>query len=277
MKEHRIVALMDQLFKRNNIKITGKGSKWIMFVHGYGCDQSMWRFMLPYFENDFKVILIDLVGSGNSDKTCYDFKKYAHLEMYAEDIIEIIKELNIYPCLFIGHSVSAMIGLLASIIQPELFSAMVMIGPSPCYINVDDYLGGFAKDDIDELMDTLDRNYMGWSAMMAPKIIGDDSKVELIAEMENRFCINQPDIAKHFAKVTFFSDNRKDLHKLNIPSLMIQSAEDFLVPEEVRQYLKSKIVRSKEVLIDTMGHCPHLTAPLPTSSAILEFIHLIGY
>jgi sigma-B regulation protein RsbQ len=257
---------------RNNIKIQGTGSTSMFLVHGYGCDQNMWRFITPEFKEDYKIILIDLVGSGKSDKNAYDYEKYSTLEGYANDIIEICDDLNLQDVCYVGHSVSAVIGLLAVVKRPELFKKLIMIGPSPHYMNTDDYLGGFSRSDINDLMETLDSNYLGWSSAMASVIMGNADRPELAAELEESFCQNNPKIAKHFAKVTFLGDNRSDLARLTTDTLIIQSKIDAIASIEVGQFVHDQITNSKLVVLETTGHCPHLSAPKETVEAMKHYL-----
>jgi sigma-B regulation protein RsbQ len=264
--------MLQKLVARNNITIHGTGSKSMFLVHGYGCDQNMWRFITPQFKEDYRIILIDLVGSGKSDENAYDFDKYSSLEGYADDIIEICDALNLKDVCFVGHSVSAIIGLLAAVKRPALFKKLIMIGPSPRYINDAVYFGGFSQNDIDDLMETLDSNYLGWSSAMAPVIMGNSDRPELAAELEESFCQNNPEIAKHFAKVTFQGDNRSDLNKLTTDTLIIQSMEDAIASVKVGQYVHESIANSTLVIIETTGHCPHLSFPNQTIEAMKKYL-----
>ena len=264
--------MLKKITERNNIKIIGTGSKTMFLVHGYGCDQNMWRFITPQFKEDHKIILIDLVGSGKSDDNYYDYDKYSSLEGYANDIIEICDALSLKRVCFVGHSVSAMIGLLAAIKKPSLFKKLIMICPSPRYINSEDYFGGFSQNDIDSLMETLDSNYLGWSSAMAPVIMGNPDKPELAVELEESFCQNNPEIARHFAKVTFLGDNRSDLKKLTTDTLIIQSNSDAIASIKVGQFVHDNIPNSKLVILDTTGHCPHLSDPDQTIEAMKQYL-----
>lgn len=264
--------MLQKLVTRNNITIHGTGSKSMFLVHGYGCDQNMWRFITPQFKEDYRIILIDLVGSGKSDENAYDFDKYSSLEGYADDIIEICDALNLKDVCFVGHSVSAIIGLLAAVKRPALFKKLIMIGPSPRYINDAVYFGGFSQNDIDDLMETLDSNYLGWSSAMAPVIMGNSDRPELAAELKESFCQNNPEIAKHFAKVTFQGDNRSDLNKLTTDTLIIQSMEDAIASVKVGQYVHENIANSTLVIIETTGHCPHLSFPNQTIEAMKKYL-----
>ncbi len=265
---------MDNIIFRNNVKIFGEGEEVLLFVHGYGCDQSMWRFITPSFEKNYKLILLDLVGSGKSDESKYSFKKYDSLEGYSDDIIEICESLDLHNINFIGHSVSAMIGVLASIKKPSIFKNLILIGPSPCYINDDTgYEGGFSRKDIDELVETLDTNYLGWSSAMAPIIMDNPDRPELAEELEQSFCQNNPDIAKHFAKVTFLGDNRNDLKNVTVKTLVLQSSVDAIAGINVGEYVQENIVNSELVILDTIGHCPHLSAPKETIFALKTYLN----
>jgi sigma-B regulation protein RsbQ len=258
--------------QRNNIHIYGNGNQVILFAHGFGCDQNMWRFVAPAFYDHYKVILFDHVGSGNSDWSSYSATKYDSLDGYARDVLEICDELELADVIFVGHSVSCMIGILAAIREPEQFKRLVLIGPSPCYINNDNYIGGFTREDIMGLMESLDSNYLGWSSAIAPVIMGNSDRPELSEELANSFCRTNPEIAKQFAKVTFLSDNRDDLKKLKTPSLILQCMEDVIAPVEVGEYLHKTIPDNEMVILNASGHCPNLSAPKETIQAIKDFI-----
>jgi sigma-B regulation protein RsbQ len=263
---------MNSLIKKNNVKILGDGDRVLLFVHGYGCNQKMWRFVTPEFEYDYKVILIDLVGYGESDVDAFDKAKYSSLKGYASDIIELCEELELKDITLIGHSVSSMIGLHVSIMAPELINKLIMIGPSPCYIDQDNYTGGFSKEDIDELIDTINSNYLGWSSAITPVIMGNPDKPELTAELKNSFCQTDPEIAKQFAEVTFKGDERKYLDQCFAKTLIIQSKTDIIAPIEVGSYMHKNLVNSKLKILDTNGHCPHMSAPRETIEAIKEYL-----
>jgi sigma-B regulation protein RsbQ len=257
---------------RNNVVVRGSGSRPIVFAHGFGCDQNMWRFVAPEFEDDFKVVLFDHVGAGGSDLSAYSRDKYSSLEGYAQDLLEICEELDLEDVTFVGHSVSSMIGALAAKQRPELFSNLIMVGPSPRYINDDGYIGGFAAEQIEELLAFLDSNHMGWSQAMAPTIMGNADRPELGEELANSFCRTDPEIAKHFARTTFTSDNRTDLEGLNVRTLILQCSEDVIAPVEVGEYVHSKISNSQLVILKATGHCPNLSAPVETTNAIRAFV-----
>ncbi len=244
----------------------------MVFAHGFGCDQNMWRLVTPAFEADYRVILFDHVGCGKSDLQAYDSAKYSNLSGYADDIVEICRELGVRGGVFVGHSVSAMIGILASIQAPELFNELVLVGPSPRYIDDGDYVGGFSKAQIEELLEFLDDNHMGWSAAMGPVIMGNPDRPELTEELVNSFCRTDPDIAKAFARVTFMSDNRRDLPKVTARSLVIQSKEDVIAQQRVGEYVRDAIPKADMVVIDATGHCPNLSAPDEVIEAIQRFV-----
>ena len=257
---------------RNNVRVSGDGPATLVFAHGFGCDQNMWRLLRPSFETRFRVVLFDLVGSGMSDLAAYDRVKYDSLQGYADDVLEIVDEAAAGPVIFVGHSVSAMIGLLAGIKAPELFQAHVMLGPSPCYINDGDYVGGFTRDDIDGLLEALESNYLGWSSTMAPAIMGAPGQPELGAELTNSFCRTDPDIAKHFARVTFLSDHRADLPKSTVPALIVQCSDDMIAPQSVGAYMHAVMPGSVLKVISNVGHCPHLSAPCASVDAMEAFL-----
>ena len=258
--------------QRHNIHVSGAGTQPMLFAHGFGCDQNMWRFVAPEFERDYRVVLFDHVGSGRSDLSAYSRAKYSRLEGYADDVLAICSALSLERAVFVGHSVSAMIGVLAAIREPERFSSLVLIGPSPCYINQDGYVGGFARKDLEALLDFMDSNFLGWAGAVAPKIIGNAERPELAEELTNSFCRTDPDIAKQFAHVTFMSDNRHDLPRLRTPSLILQCSEDIIAPREVGEYVHRALPQSRLVLMRATGHCPNLSAPGETIAAMREFL-----
>lgn len=265
---------MSFVIKRNNINIFGEGDRVMLFAHGYGCNQKMWRFITPAFEKEYKIILIDLVGSGDSDIEHYDTEKYNSLQGYAADIVEICEELTLSKVIFIGHSVSSMIGLHAAILAPHLFEKLIMVGPSPRYINEEGYIGGFDKGDILELLETLDSNYLGWSSAIAPVIMDNPDKPELTDELNNSFCQTDPVVAKQFARVTFLGDDKKHLNKLTTDTLILQCTSDVIAPLEVGKYVHSSLQSSTLKLLEVTGHCPHMSAPEETAQAIKDFLYV---
>ena len=263
--------------QRNNVRVSGSGARTILFAHGFGCDQNMWRFVAPAFEHDYRVVLFDHVGAGRSDISSYDREKYGTLDGYASDVLEICDELSLDEVIFVGHSVSAMIGVLAARQQPGRFAALVLVGPSPRYINDDGYHGGFARSDIDELLESLESNYLGWSAAMAPAIMGNPERAELGGELANSFCRTDPAIAGHFARVTFLSDNRADLSAVDVPTLILQCSDDIIAPTAVGEFVHAKMRRSELVKLKATGHCPNLSAPEETTGAIKSFLDGIAH
>ena len=262
--------------KRNNIHIFGDGPATMVLAHGFGCNQSMWRHFVPAFRDSYRIVLFDLVGSGESDLAAYDELKYDSLHGYADDLLEIIDYCGAGPVTFIGHSVSSMIGLLASNVAPAKFAAHVMVGPSARYIDDDGYRGGFSRADINDLLATMDSNYLGWSSTMAPAIMGVPNQPELGEELANAFCRTDPKIAKHFARVTFLSDHRADLSKSTAPTLILQCTDDLIAPVEVGQFIHNALPQSSLVLIENTGHCPHLSAPDESVAAIRRFFTTLG-
>ena len=263
-----------KILERNNVNVTGntKAETTLMFAHGYGCDQNMWRYVAPAFEDRFRVVLFDHVGAGGSDLGAYRAAKYAELDGYADDVIEIVETLNLTDVVFVGHSVSSMIGVIAANKAPGLFRALILVGPSPSYINEGDYVGGFTRAQIDELMESLDANHMGWSMAMAPVIMGNPDREELGQELTASFCRTDPAMAKAFARTTFLSDSRDALPLVTVPTLILQCSDDVIAPEAVGQYVHSHIPGSTFVLLDATGHCPNLSAPAETIAAIDAFL-----
>lgn len=244
----------------------------MVFAHGFGCDQSMWRFVTPAFEADFRVVTFDLAGNGGADPSAYDTERHSTLQGYADDLVEMCDALGLKDVVLVAHSVSAMIGVLAEVSRPGLFSRLVLVGPSPRYIDADDYRGGFSDADIRELLDSLDSNYLGWSSAMAPVIMGNPERPGLTTELTDSFCRTDPDISRRFARVTFLSDNRGDLSKVSVPTLVLQCRQDVIAPMEVGEYVRDAIPGSTMVVLDATGHCPHLSAPTETVEAISRFL-----
>ena len=258
--------------QRNNVHVSGDGPATMFLAHGFGCDQNMWRLLEPTYSRRYRTVLFDLVGSGNSDLSAYRADKYGTLHGYAEDVVEIAREFGGERNIFVGHSVSAMIGVLADLKAPGLFAAHAMVGPSPCYINDGDYVGGFTRKDIDGLLETLESNYLGWSSTMAPVIMGAPQKPELGVELTNSFCRTDPEIAKQFARATFLSDHRAELAKLQTPALILQCSDDIIAPLSVGDYMQRTLPRGTLKVIKNVGHCPHLSEPGASTDAINEFL-----
>jgi sigma-B regulation protein RsbQ len=260
------------VLQRNHVRLAGHGERTMIFAHGFGCDQTMWRHVAPAFAADFRTVLFDQVGSGGSDLSAYDPGKYADLQGYADDLVEICRELKLQDAIFVGHSVSAMIGVLASLADPSLFAALVLVSPSARYIDDGGYRGGFTAADIDDLLESLADNHLGWSAMMAPVIMGNPDRPELGEELTNSFCRTDPAIARDFARVTFTSDNRADLPRVTARTLVLQCRDDAIASEAVGAYVHDHIAGSEMVLLDATGHCPNLSAPQAVIDAIRDFV-----
>lgn len=258
---------------RNNVRVTGSGSTPMVFAHGFGCDQNMWRYITPAFEDEYRVVLFDYVGSGGSDLDAYDPERYGSLSGYVKDVLQVCDALELRDVIFVGHSVSTMVGVLAALERPELFSALILVGPSPRYIDEEpDYVGGFKREDIEELLETMERNYIGWANYLAPAIMNAPDRPELGRELTESFCSTDPVIARRFAEVTFLSDNRGDLPGVTVPSLVLQCAEDIIAPKEVGQYVAATMPHSTLHMMDATGHCPHLSAPDETVAAMRKYL-----
>jgi sigma-B regulation protein RsbQ len=256
----------------NNVRVQGAGDRAIVFAHGFGCDQNMWRFVAPAFEDRFQTLLFDHAGAGGADPAAYDPVRHASLQGYADDVVEIARAAGVQGGIFVGHSVSGMIGILAAKAAPELFDALVLVGPSPRYIDDGDYVGGFTAEQIEELLEFLDSNHLGWSHAMAPAIMGNADRPELAAELTDSFCRTDPEIAKRFARVTFMSDNRSDLADVAPRVLILQCRDDVIAPMSVGEFVNRAIGGSELVVLDATGHCPNLSAPDQTIAAIEAFV-----
>lgn len=260
---------------RNNVKIFGRGKQVMLFAHGFGCDQNMWRFITPSFEETHTIVLFDYVGCGKSDIGAYNAERYANLNGYVQDVLDICAAAELRDIIFVGHSVSSMVGLLAAVREPELFDRLIFVGPSACYINeAPHYTGGFERKDIEGLLETMEKNYIGWANFLAPAIMKNPDKPELGQELAESFCSTDPVIARQFAEVTFFSDNRKDLSRLHVPSLIMQCSDDLIAPLEVGEYLRDNIAGSILTVLNATGHCPHMSAPAETIEVMKEYIEL---
>ncbi|HEV7741788.1 MAG TPA: alpha/beta hydrolase [Pseudolysinimonas sp.] len=259
--------------RRNNVHESGDPSgRPIVFAHGFGCSQEAWRLVAPQFTDAYRVILFDHVGAGGSDLDAYDRSKYDALHGYADDLLEVLEELDLHDVVFVGHSVSSMIGVLAANTDPSRFGALVLVGPSPRYVNDGDYVGGFEQADIDGLLDSLDINYLGWSATMAPVIMGNPGRPELGEELTTMFCRVDPDVARQFARVTFLSDNRRDLALVTVPTLILQSSDDVIAPLPVGEFVHEQIPGSTLVVLESTGHIPNLSGPAGLGAAIRAFL-----
>lgn len=257
---------------RNNVKISGSGSQPMMFAHGFGCDQQSWQFITGAFADHYKIILFDYVGAGHSDLSAFDPEKYSSLQGYAQDVLDICEDLDLRHVIFVGHSVSSMIGILAANKNPEYFEKLILIGPSPRYLNDEDYFGGFERKDLESLFEFMDSNYLGWSSTMAPAIMGNPERPELGQFLTTSFCTTDPDIARSFARATFFSDNREDLEKVSKPSLTLQCSNDIIASERVGEFVRQHTRGNTLHQMKATGHCPHISAPEETIKAINEFL-----
>ncbi|WP_461027258.1 alpha/beta fold hydrolase [Streptomyces sparsus] len=257
---------------RNNVTVTGRpDGPVVMLAHGFGCDQNMWRLVVPALAGDHRVVLFDYVGAGQSDLSAWDEERYSSLDGYAQDVLDVCRELDLRDVVFVGHSVSAMVGVRAAALEPERFAKLALVTPSPCYIDDGDYRGGFSAADINELLESLEANYLGWSATMAPVIMANEERPELGEELTNSFCRTDPDMARVFAHTTFLSDSREELASVAVPTLIVQCAQDAIAPREVGAYTHAAIRGSSLVTLDATGHCPQLSAPEATAEALLAF------
>lgn len=264
---------MNTVIERNNVKVIGQGERTIVFGHGFGCDQNMWRYITPAFEEKFQVVLFDYVGSGKSDLNAYESEKYNSLQGYMQDVLDIIESMGLKDIIFVGHSISSMIGMLASIERPEYFNKLVMIGPSSCYLNDGaGYFGGFEQNDITELLDMMEMNFTGWASYLAPIVMNQPENPKLSKDLERSFISGDPIIAREFAEVTFLSDHRDDLAKVTVPTLIMQCSEDSIVPIEAGEYLHQHIKNSMFQLMEAKGHYPHISHPEETIRCIHEFL-----
>ncbi len=265
------------VLQRNNVQQFGQGTQPMLFAHGFGCDQNMWRFMTPAFEADYRIVLFDYVGSGKSDLSAYDADRYGSLDGYAQDIVDIVRELDLRDVILVAHSVSSMIGVLAAIAEPDRFARLVLIGPSPSYLNdPDGYRGGFERADIEGLLDLMDKNYIGWANTLSPMVMKNDERPELTRELNDSFCSTDPVIARQFAEVTFLSDNRADLAKLTVPVLVMQCTDDALAPESVGAFVASSVPKAAFRQLRATGHCPHMSHPDETIAVIREHLAAVA-
>lgn len=265
--------MTEDILIRNNVQVIGQGTRPMLFAHGFGCDQHMWRFLTPYFEDDYSVILFDYVGSGQSTLSAYDPQRYADLKGYAQDVLDVCAALELDEVLFVGHSVSCVIGILAALREPERFARLLLVGPSPCYVNdPPDYMGGFEQADLEGLLEMMDKNYIGWANFLAPVVMKNDDRPDLTRELAESFCSTDPEITRQFAQVTFFSDNRDDLPHVTVPSLVLQCTEDTIAPDAVGAYVHEHLPGSTLVRMKATGHCPHMSHPEETAEAIKAYL-----
>ena len=265
--------MTQDVLKRNNVTVSGSGSQPMVFAHGFGCDQNMWRMVAPAFEDEYRVVLFDYVGSGKSDLAAYDPERYGRLEGYVQDVLDVCHALDIRDAVLVGHSVSSIVAVLAANREPDRFSHLVLVGPSPRYINdAPDYVGGFERSDIEGLLEMMDKNYVGWANFLAPAIMKNADRPELGEELTASFCSTDPVIARRFAEATFFADNREDLPHVRVPSLILQCSDDMIAPREVGEYVHRQMPGSTLHLLEATGHCPHMSHPEETIRAIKAYL-----
>lgn len=267
----------EDIVRRNNIHLEGTGARTVMLAHGFGCDQTMWRYLAPRLRAHFSLVLFDYVGSGGSEISAFDPQRYGTLEGYATDILDICQALELRDVILVGHSVSSIIGLLAAQANPAFFSRLVLVCPSPCFLNIPpDYYGGFEREDIQELLDLMDKNYLGWASFMAPLVMGAEASPDLVDELNRSFCATDIRAARAFARATFFSDYRHILSDTKHPSLILQSETDTLAQPHVGRYMHERMPGSAFSIIQAEGHCPHMTHPAEVAEAIIDFCHERG-
>jgi sigma-B regulation protein RsbQ len=264
--------MAQDVITRNNVRVIGEGPRTMMFAHGFGCDQNMWRFVTPAFEDEYRIVLFDYVGSGRSDLGAYDAERYSTLDGYAQDILDICEELDLRDVILVGHSVSSIIAVLAANREPDRFERLVLIGPSPRYLNDDGYVGGFERGDIEGLLEMMDRNYIGWANFLAPAIMKNADRPGLGEELTESFCSTDPVIARRFAEATFFADNRADLAAVRVPALILQCSDDMIAPPEVGEYMHRELSDSTLRVMKATGHCPHMSHPEETIALIREYL-----
>ncbi|HYO62823.1 MAG TPA: alpha/beta hydrolase [Pyrinomonadaceae bacterium] len=249
----------------------------MLFAHGFGCDQNMWRFITPAFEQDYRIVLFDYVGSGKSDMRAYDPGKYSSLDGYAQDVLDVCAALDLRDAIFVGHSVSSVVGMLASIREPRRFARLILVGPSPCYVNdPTGYRGGFERGDIEGLLDLMEKNYIGWASFLAPTVMKNPERPDLARELEESFCSTDPRVTRRFAEATFLADNRADLPKVRVPSLVMQCSEDAIAPGEVGEYVRRHLPASTLRVLKATGHCPHMSHPEETIEVIKDYLKAEG-
>ena len=268
--------MKQDILLRNHVTIRGQGERTMIFAPGFGCDQTVWNNVCELFENDYTLVLFDYVGMGKTDITAFDPNKYDKLFGYVQDLLDVCDALELNDAIFVGHSVSGMIGLLGSLRKPEYFSELIMIGPSPCYLNdPPEYYGGFEEEDLTGLIEMMEKNYIGWANMFAATVSNNPARPDVAEDLENRFCSTDPVIARTFAEACFFADNRMDVPKVTVPSLIMQCDEDIIAPAAVGEYLDQHLPHSTLVYMDATGHCPHMSHPDETAQCIREYLNKV--
>jgi sigma-B regulation protein RsbQ len=266
--------MSQDVLSRNNVNVSGHGTQPMLLAHGFGCDQNMWRYVTPAFEDDYRIVLFDYVGSGKSDLRAYDAERYGTLDGYASDVLDIVETLDLRNVILVGHSVSSIVAILAANRAPDRFERLILIGPSPRYINeAPDYVGGFERAEIEGLLDMMDRNYLGWANFLGPAIMKNPERPELGEELTESFCSTDPVIARRFAEATFFADNRQDLPRVQVPSLILQCSEDMIAPLAVGENIQRVTPGSTLHLLAATGNCPHKSHPEETIDAIRKYLH----
>lgn len=260
------------IIERHNVNVTGNGAKTIVFAHGFGCDQTMWQFVAPAFVRDYRVVLFDLMGAGQSDLSDYDFDAYSDLLRHGQDIVDICDALDLEAPVVIGHSVSAITSGLAAAANPGRFSRLAMVSPSPCFMNDGAYHGGFDREDLHGVVEFMQENYLGWAQQLAPAIAGQSPDEPAAQMLTQSFCRTDPNIARHFGQVTFLSDRRADMHKIDTPTLIVQSREDGIAPVTVGEWMQAEMPHATLKVIDAIGHCPHMTSPQETAAVIRDYL-----
>ena len=267
--------MSNEVLERNNVTVFGNGTTTLLFAHGFGCDQTMWRFLTPQFQDNYKIVLFDYVGSGKSDLSFYDIDRYSSFNGYAQDIIDVCNALSLKNVVLVAHSVSCMIDVIASLNQPDIFKSMVLIAPSARYINDTNYTGGFELREMDDVIETMESNFAGWANFLAPIIMKNADRPHLTTELEESFCTNDKEVNKRFARLTFYTDNRADLLKVNVPTLILQCSEDAIAPESAGLFIYENITGSRYIKMQAIGHCPHMSYPNETAKEIQEYLDSI--
>jgi sigma-B regulation protein RsbQ len=259
----------DDVWHRHHLAVIGEGPRTIVLAHGFGCDQRAWRHVAADLARDHRVVLFDHMGCGRSDAAQWTPQRYATLNGYAQDVVDICAQLPWRDLVYVGHSISGSIGILAAIAAPQYFDRLILVGPSPRFLNdPPDYMGGFEREDILAMLDLMDRNRIGWANYLAPVAMKNDDRPELSRELADNLCAGDPAIIRHFAEVVFMSDVRAELPKLTRPALILQCADDAIASGEVGAYLHQHLRGSRLRLMKATGHLPHLSHPQETIEMI---------
>lgn len=264
------------IIKRNNVTIIEGDGPTIIYAHGFGCNKDMWRGITSEFEGKYRQVLFDYVGSGQSDLSAFDVDKYSKISGYTQDILDVCEALKLTSdVIFVGHSVSCSAGILASLIKPDLFRCLILVGPTPCFLNQSpEYLGGFESEDLEELLALMDQNFIGWANYLAPVVAG--SEYGISGELSESFCSTDPLTAKIFARTTFFADNRAEFKKIVCPSLILQHKEDALVPLNVGSFMQKTMANNTYMELNVKGHCAHMSHPNLVVAAIDRYLNQLN-